>query len=156
VTGNLISELRGDLDALRRIGGEIREAAEAVRGRPGDSLALDALAARLHWFYGCIEDMAYRVSVHINGEVPGGPHGHKELLERTGVEVPGKRRALWRKASIEDLHELRKFRHFFRTRYAVQLDRQKLLVVADLSLRTLPALEDDVQGFLAGLASGPC
>lgn len=152
--GNLIAELSGDLEALRQIGAGIQEAEAAARGQPGDRLAIDALAVRLHRLYGCIEDMAYRVSVHINGEVPGGPQSHKELLERTGMEVSGKRRALWRQASLDDLHELRKFRHFFRTRYAVDLDPHKVLAVAGVALRVIPLVEDDVQDFVAHLSSG--
>ena len=152
---NLIAELSGDVLALRQIGAEVEEATAAVRGRPADQIAVDALAVRLHRLYGCIEDMAYRVSVHINGEVPGGPQSHKEILERTAMEVPGKRRALWRQVPLEDLHELRKFRHFFQTRYAVQLDRDKVLAVADLALRAIPRVGQDVQSFIASLASAP-
>jgi len=154
MTGNLIAELLGDIEALRQIGAGIQEATAAVRGEPRNQMLVDALAVRLHRLYGCIEDMAYRVSVHINGEIPGGPHGHKELLDRTGIEVPGKRQALWRQASLDDLHELRKFRHFFRTRYAVQLDRDKVLAVADLALRVIPLVEQDVQSFTTHLSTG--
>ncbi len=145
---NLITELAGDLEALRQIQNEIKESKAAVHTEPANQMMVDALAVRLHRLYGCVEDMAYRVSVHINGEVPGGSQSHKELLERTGVEVPGKRRALWCQASLEDLHELRKFRHFFRTRYAVQLDRDKVLAVAERALRIIPLVLQDVRNFL--------
>ncbi|MBI2901891.1 MAG: hypothetical protein HYY17_17035 [Planctomycetes bacterium] len=69
----------------------------------------------------------------------------KELLVRTAVEVPGKRPALWRKTPFDDLDELRKFRHFFRTRYAIDLDRAKLLAVADRALSAMPVVEEDVR-----------
>lgn len=149
---NLVAELSGDLESLREIRKTIEESLAAARRDPKDQIAVDALAVRLHRLYGCIEDMAYRVSVHINGEVPGGPQSHKELLDRTGVEVPGKRRALWRQSSLEDLHELRKFRHFFRTRYAVQLERAKVLDVADRALQVIPAVETDVPAFIDSLS----
>lgn len=151
--GTLLTELSGDLEALRRIRGEIEESVAASRAEPANQMLVDALAVRLHRLYGCVEDISYRVSVHINGEVPGGSQSHKELLERTGAEVPGKRRALWSRAPLEDLHELRKFRHFFRTRYAAKLDRDKVLAVAELALRVIPLVEDDLQSFTAYLSS---
>jgi hypothetical protein len=150
---SLVAELSGDVETLRRIRLEIEESLLAAQAEPADPMVLDALAVRLHRMYGCVEDMAYRVSVHINGEVPGGPQGHKELLDRTAVEVPGKRRALWRRASLEDLHELRKFRHFFRTRYAVRFDRDKLRSVAERALRLIPLVEADVADFIGHLSA---
>jgi hypothetical protein len=153
VSASLIAELTESLTALREIATEVQEAMARVRGQPGDLMAVDALAVRLHRLHGCIEDMAYRVSVHINGEVPGGSQSHKEILERTAMEVPGKRRALWRQTPLEDLHGLRKCRHFFRTRYAAKLDRDKVLAVADLAMRVIPLVEQDVLSFTAYLAN---
>lgn len=148
---SLRSELEGDLVALAGIHQDVRESMEAVRAQPANRREVDALAGRLHRLYGCIEDMCYRVSVHINGEVPSGPHSHKDLLDRAAMEVPGKRRALWRTASVVDLDRLRKFRHFFRTRYAVELDRAKVLTVGERALAVLPAVEADVREFAAAL-----
>jgi len=150
--GTLLAELSGDLEALRQIRDEIVESVAASGAEPANQMMLDALAVRLHRLYGCVEDIAYRVSVHINGEVPGGSQSHKELLERTGVGVPGKRQALWSRTPLDDLHELRKFRHFFRTRYAVKLDRDKVMVVANLALRVIPLIEEDVKGFMVYLS----
>lgn len=147
----LRSELEGDLVALARIHQDVREAFERVRGEPTNRLVLDALAGRLHRLYGCIEDMCYRVSVHINGEVPSGPSSHKTLLERAAMEIPGKRRALWRTASLPELDELRKFRHFFRTRYAVELDPAKVLAVGERALAVLPTVLADARDFTASL-----
>jgi hypothetical protein len=150
-----MSTIRAELSiahaALRDVRNEIEESVSAVRQDASNQIAVDALAVRLHRLYGCVEDMAYRVSVQINGEVPGGSQSHKELLDRTGMEVPGKRRALWRQASLEDLHELRKFRHFFRTNYAVKLNRDKVLAVADRALAAISRIEQDVQDFIASL-----
>lgn len=150
--GTLVGELSGDLEAFRQIREEIEESVAAARAEPANQMMVDALAVRLHRLYGCVEDIAYRISVHINGELPGGSQSHKELLDRTGAEVPGKRRALWSRAPLEDLHELRKFQDFFRTRYAVKLDRDKVLAVADLALLVMPLVGEDVRSFMAYLS----
>jgi hypothetical protein len=152
VIGTLVGELSGDLEAFRQIREEIEESVAAARAEPANQMMVDALAVRLHRLYGCVEDIAYRISVHINGELPGGSQSHKELLDRTGAEVPGKRRALWSRAPLEDLHELRKFQDFFRTRYAVKLDRDKVLAVADLALLVMPLVGEDVRSFMAYLS----
>ncbi|MBI2901892.1 MAG: hypothetical protein HYY17_17040 [Planctomycetes bacterium] len=73
----LTEELEGDLEALRRLETHVRRETEAVRLDPGNLSALYALSAHLHRLYGCIEDAAYRVSVHINGEIPVGGGSHK-------------------------------------------------------------------------------
>ncbi len=145
------AELSATLAALRDVKREIEESMSAVRHDASNQMAVDALAVRLHRLYGCVEDMAYRVSVQINGEVPGGPQSHKELLDRTGMEVPGTRRALWRQTSLEELHELRRFRHFFRTNYAIKLDRDKVHAVADRVLPVISRIEQDVQDFIDSL-----
>lgn len=150
--GTLVGELSGDLEAFRQIREEIEESVAAARAEPANQMMVDALAVRLHRLYGCVEDIAYRISVHINGELPGGSQSHKELLDRTGAEVPGKRRALWSRAPLEDLHELRKFQDFFRTRYAVKIDRDKVLAVADLALLVMPLVGEDVRSFMAYLS----
>lgn len=149
----LADELAAGVVVLGQVLAKVRAAEESVRTTPTDWQAQGNLALRLQHFYGCIEDMAYRVSVQVNGEVPAGPGGHKALLERTAIDVPGKRRALWRTAALEDLDDLRKFRHFVRTNYAVDLDPAKLLAVAAAALRVGPRAEADVRSFLETLGA---
>lgn len=147
----LAAELNEGLRELEHIASKVRRGLERVRQQPHREQELAFLALSLQQLYGCIEDFAYRVSVHINGEVPSGPHYHRELLERVALAIPGKREALFCREALDDLQELLKFRHILRARYAIELDQAKLLAIGERAERVLPILEEDVKRFRARL-----
>lgn len=150
----LIRELDARLEVLERIGRDVIEGMELVRRQSLSRVALANLALRLQQLYGCLEDLAYRVSAEVNGEVPTGPESHKALLERVCLHVPGKREALFRAADKEDLEELLKFRHFIHKNYGAELDRDKMVEVGERALRVVAAARADVKRFRDRLESG--
>ena len=102
------------------------EVAELVRlwdktgslGRP----ELVLIAVNLHGWYTALETALERVARLLDQTVPDGGSWHLDLLAQMRLEVPGVRPAIVPESVMPGLHELRKFRHFFRNAYALDLD----------------------------------
>ena len=61
---------------------------------------------------------------------PAGGDWHLDLLRGATRELPGIRLAVLPRAVLDPLHEVLRFRHFFRHAYAIALDGTKLAKVA--------------------------
>lgn len=90
----------------------------ARRGFAGPRL----VAANLHGWYTALETLCERVARQLDENVPTGPTWHIDLLSQMQIEVPGLRPQVLAAAVVDDLHELRKFRHFFRNAYVLDFD----------------------------------
>jgi hypothetical protein len=126
---------------LRRLQAELATEVSALRARElevRDLLArwehegllsraeLVLLAVNLHGWYTAFEAGLERVARLLDESVPGGPSWHLDLIDQMRIDVPGLRPALVPSASLGPLHELRKFRHFFRNAYVLDLDPSKV------------------------------
>jgi hypothetical protein len=80
------------------------------------------VAINLHGYYTGLETLCERIARQLDETVPSGPTWHAELLTQMQVEVPGLRPRVIDPAVVGDLHELRKFRHFFRNAYVLDFD----------------------------------
>ena len=58
--------------------------------------------------------------------MPSGSTWHVELLAQMQVEMPELRPKVIPEHVIAELHELRKFRHFFRNAYVLELDPSRV------------------------------
>jgi len=94
---------------------KLEEVVGHVASAPVDLLELDTLPA-------AFRERIERQGLPLHEDVPDGPSWHRELLAQMRVEVPGVRPALLPSSVTPDLEEVRKFRHFFRNAYAVELD----------------------------------
>lgn len=152
----LADELRNRAADIRRIAAAIENGMRDPRAaRPSpDQIFQWGLLKYIHDFYNAIEDSCYRVSNDINGELPGGPAGHAELLSRVLGEVPGKRRALFSAAVAQDLRDLKDLRHFFRHSYAAEADWTKVRQNVERVRRVAPQVARDLEEFADWLASG--
>lgn len=152
----LARELRGRVEDIRRATAKIRAILDDPRWRQPEEewIGADLLARRVHDFFNAVEDAAYRVSNDINGEVPAGPSGHKDLIARVLAEVPGKRRPLFSAELTSELDEILRFRHFFRHAYGAELDPGKVREQADRVLRIAPKIEQNLAEFADWLDSG--
>ncbi len=83
---------------------------------------LIVLAVNLHGYYTALEAIFERVAKLLDEEMPTGPYWHLELIEQMRTAVPGLRPEILPGSVVEDLQELRKFRHFFRNAYVLDLD----------------------------------
>jgi hypothetical protein len=87
-------------------------------GRP----ELVLLAVNLHGWYTALETALERVARLLDQSVPEGGSWHIDLLAQMKLDVPGVRPAVLPEMAMQALHELRKFRHFFRNAYVLDLD----------------------------------
>ena len=125
----------GALDARACEAGELTARSELSRAE------LVLLAVNLHGYYTALETLFERVANLFDQSVPSGPSWHSELIEQMRTEVPGLRPPLVPDDAAAALHALRKFRHFFRNAYVLELDPARVhahaarLVVTHASLR---------------------
>jgi hypothetical protein len=119
----LLRELAVDRAAL---GARATEVDELLRtwppGAPIERVVLLAVTVNLHGYYTALETLFERVARLLDEEVPTGPAWHTELLSQMQAPVPDLRPAVLPEAVASDVHELRKFRHFFRNAYTVNFD----------------------------------
>lgn len=171
--------MRGDAGALTRLarlGAEIDvdRAALAARAAEIDTLRcalqspqglpraeLFLLAVNLHGYYTALEKLLERVARLLDEAVPAGPAWHVDLLSQMCVAVPSIRPAALPRAALDDLHELRKFRHFFRNAYVLDLDPSRVHAVADVVKRahapvaaSLSALREHIDAAIAAITDG--
>jgi hypothetical protein len=119
----LRTELRADVDAMEARAAETRTLVESwdEQGTIGRA-DLVLIAVNLHGWYTAFEAALERTARQLDQTVPTGSSWHVDLLDQMRIEMPGLRSALIPEGTLILLHELRKFRHFFRNAYVLELD----------------------------------
>lgn len=87
----------------------------------------------------------------IEGDLPTGPDWHISLIQNAAQPLEPLRPALLSPGSLDALSELRRFSHFLRNAYAVQLDPKRLLHLCDVLNEVHPLLYGDLDRALAFL-----
>jgi hypothetical protein len=123
----LQAEIAVDIAALKERDRETRELVarwdgEGTLGRP----ELVLVAVNLHGWYTALETALERVARPLDQSMPSGSSWHIDLLEQMRLDMPGLRGPLLPTEGLPALHELRKFRHFFRNAYVLNLDGTKV------------------------------
>lgn len=80
------------------------------------------LGINLHAYYTALETLLERVARLLDEDLPTGPNWHRDLLLQMRIPLPSIRPAVLDPRVVDDLDELRKFRHFFRNAYVLELD----------------------------------
>lgn len=91
---------------------------------------ITALASVLHSFYTGLENIFTSIAKGIDGDVPGGPQSHCDLLLRIGQENVH-RSAVLTVETIATLSNYLGFRHFYRHTYSFFLDWTDLKELGD-------------------------
>lgn len=149
------------LARLRQEAGEDRAILERCHGEAsgllaagGDALGrsqLVHLAALLHAYYNAFETLVERIARELDGGVPTGERWHEALLLQATIEIPGVRPAIVDASLHDGLHALRKFRHFFRHSYGLELDPDKVVENAGRLVATHPRAMTGLEKFFAFL-----
>jgi hypothetical protein len=144
----LLSEVATARQLLSQLAAEI----ESVRKQhPGtvsrEVLAL--LAVDLHSYYTKLESLLERILVSFEGHTPRRESGHAGMLRVASLAVPGIRPAIFGPSVRDALDELRKFRHFFRHAYALDLRSDKLDRVLELFMPAYPVIDEELVSFVA-------
>jgi hypothetical protein len=148
-----LSRLRADVSVDARALDEraaelegLMERARACGGLSRDDLLI--VAVNLHAYYTAMETLLERVARLLDQEVPAGANWHRELLLQMGLELPGLRPRVLEPELVADLDELRKFRHFFRNAYVLELDAERTLGHASRVLKVKGPVHEGIARLL--------
>lgn len=95
-----------------------------------DPMAWSAVGFMLHNLYNAIENYFLRVAKFFENGLEGATW-HRDLVNRMAHEVPSVRPALLDRDTLEPFHELRSFRHTFRSLYDRRLDPRRVRLAAE-------------------------
>ena len=148
--------LLAEIATARPLFAQLAAEIESVRQRhptviPREALAL--IAVDLHSYYTKLEALLERFLVSFEGQAPRGESGHAGLLRVAALAIPGVRPPIFSDQTREVLDELRKFRHFFRHAYALDLRADKLARVLDPFIPGHPMIEHELQAFASFIES---
>jgi len=107
------------------------------------------VAANLHGYYTALETLCERVARQLDESLPTGAAWHADLLSQMQVEVPGLRPPVIPAEVVGDLHELRKFRHFYRNAYVLDFDPLLVHSHAERLVRVHGPIASTIAGFEA-------
>jgi hypothetical protein len=148
----LAAEMAVDAHALAQRAGETRALLDVWRKKATLARAdLMLVAVNLHGYYTALETLCERIARQLDENVPSGPTWHVDLLPQMQIEIPGLRPRVIDPAVIDDLHELRKFRHFFRNAYVLEFDPALVCGHAERLDRIDGSIAATVAGFRAHL-----
>ena len=109
------------------------------------------MGVNLHAYYTALETLLERVARLVDEDVPSGATWHRDLLSQMRIELPGLRPRAIPPELVTDIDELRKFRHFFRNAYVLDLDPVRTVAHGERVLRVHPALARDIAGLFEHL-----
>ncbi|OGA06706.1 MAG: hypothetical protein A3D95_11080 [Betaproteobacteria bacterium RIFCSPHIGHO2_12_FULL_69_13] len=157
----LFARLDRQLELVRVELANVREAErrfQALRrldaaGRRGKGLYHEwshnaSLADGVSAVYTGIESVLEAIAKELDEYVPRGDASHADLVDGMAVAVEGVRPALLGPSTAELAHEVRKFRHVVRHKYALNLRRADVAKNLRLAARLVPAFERDYRSFV--------
>lgn len=108
---------------------------------------LNSMAYRLHSLYGAYERLFEIVANFFENQIDGARY-RVDLLRRMKTEIEGMRPALISSSIHEMLNELRRFRHFFRYAYGVELDAERVEKLVQMAIQLKEPFQQDMERFL--------
>ena len=108
---------------------------------------VDSMGYKLHNLYCAYEELFEIVARYFENQVEPERY-HADLLRRMKLNIPGVRPALISEETYALLDELRRFRHFFRHAYGVDLDPERVEGVAKKAVELEDRFEGDLSNFL--------
>lgn len=101
-------------------------------------------------YYTCLETGFVRISKLFENNVDE-RRWHKSLLERMAVEIPTIRARVLAEDTFACLDEIMRFRHFRRYYFARRYERERMALLENVFLRSLPLVRRDLEAFLGFL-----
>ncbi len=142
----LIGEISRDWEMVRRHLERSRSVA------PGRGVAESALVAlSLDHAYQAFETMLIRAERALGLAPRSGGEWHRAALADAALELPGVRPAIVPLEVERDWDEVRRFRHFLRHAYTVELDAVRLVKVVDHLERAVAATDPGITSLVASL-----
>ena len=104
-------------------------------------MATAALGYTLHNLYNAIENYFLRIAKFFENSLQQDAW-HKDLVNRMAMELEGVRPALFSTEELHSFHELRAFRHVFRTIYDSRLDPRKVALAEENAEPAMQSLRE--------------
>ena len=108
---------------------------------------VNSIALNLHGIYTGIERIFEVIATEIDLSLPTGNKWHRDLLDQMAVSIPHVRKEVITEETRTALDELRRFRHVIRSAYSFQLDKQKVLNVANEFFNCYSSFIEEIQLF---------
>ncbi len=143
--------LKADIAAARQAIEYIYVVLDRYQGITWNKEQTIVVAYHLHNLYSAFEDVFQRVAETFENQVSNRTQWHAQLLRRMTLDIEDIRPRLLSSEAFECLDELRRFRHVFRSAYAVSLDPQRLALVWDKAWRLRMIYPDDFSRFVSYL-----
>jgi ribonuclease HepT-like protein len=147
VSDRLRKQIATEREQLNRLIETHRSLLDKCANDAPSEIELSAIASMLHAFYTGIENIFKRVTLQMDGALPGGMSWHRALLDAMSLQNDN-RAAVISEALRERLKDYLKFRHVFRHAYSFQLQWEKMSSLTLDCENTLRMLERDLDNFL--------
>lgn len=143
----LKSELMDSYKTVEEIYSKIGEKKEIyVQSEEG----IESMAYKLHNLYGAYEELFEIVAGFFENQIEGVQY-HSDLLKRMKLRIEGIRPNLISEETSQLLDELRRFRHFFRHTYSVEINIKKVEEILSIAIQVKEKFKIDFDNFLKQL-----
>jgi hypothetical protein len=143
---SLLAEIDTARDLLGRLASELKETDPGDQASPSREV-LALLAMDLHSWYTALEALMVRVLTVFEGGIPAGEASHALVLRAALRGIEGVRPAVLSAGLRESLDEIRRFRHFFRHAYALDLRYDRLRCALRPLLECHQPIDQDLARF---------
>ncbi|HAP32173.1 MAG TPA: hypothetical protein DCQ14_03860 [Firmicutes bacterium] len=147
----LLAELDAQGREILRLHASIENKVQLLRGVPENEDLTVSLAYKLHNLYSAYENMFKLVAGFFENQIEDFGSYHLSLLKRMLLAIEGIRPAMLTEDTYRILDELRGFRHVFRHAYSYQLDAERIVRLADKSVRLKQIFSGDFEDFTGKL-----
>ncbi len=141
------AELRESYRVVERIYERIHQRQASFRNTEE---GVESMAYHLHNLYGAYEEYFETVASFFENRIEGARY-HADLLRRMKIEIEDIRPSLLSESTYALLDELRRFRHFFRHAYGVELDADRVDRIVRIALQLEGSFQQDKENFLTQL-----
>ena len=151
---SLVAELDSDITALVPVEEDNLRAVSRIEAGATDQLDYAALGYTIHNLYSILENYALRVAKLFGNDLDPASW-HRDLVHRMSLEIEGVRPRVWDRRTAQDIDEIRRFRHRFRSIYANRIDPVRVSLVQGLVPGTIEVVRRDhevLRGRLVALA----
>ena len=149
----LIAELDAQWREILKIYSYIEKKIEILRSDIDNEDLTNSLAYKLHNLFSAYEDLFKMIAKFFENQLEDFTKYHTGLLKRMLIQIEGVRPNLLSESSYKILDELRGFRHVFRHAYGYELDAERVVKLAEKSLKLKEIFLKDFESFKLNLIS---
>ncbi|GBD96437.1 MAG TPA: hypothetical protein ENG83_09335 [Nitrospirae bacterium] len=149
----LIAELDAQWREILKIYSSLEKKIDPLKSDMDNDDLTNSLAYKLHNLFSAYEDMFKLIARFFENQIEDITKYHTGLLKRMLIGIEGVRPNLLSESSYRILDELRGFRHVFRHAYSYELDAERVIKMAEKSIKLKDGFLKDFKTFKTGLLS---